>query len=145
MATQKVAEKLERSYTIPLRREIMKSPQYRRAKKAVTAVKEFLQKHMKAQEVKIGPQLNLKIWERGIKNPPTKIRIHAVKEENVVRAELEGVEFKALQLKPKTEASTGLKGKLKSLVGAGEKKEEAKGGLEALAGEKKESKEEAKK
>ncbi len=142
MATAKQGEKLERSYSIPLRREIMKSPKYRRAKKAVTSVKEFLQKHMKAETIKIGPQLNLKLWERGIQNPPTKIKVHATRENNVVKVELEGVEYKALQFKPKTEASTGLKGKLKGLLGGAgaEKKEEAtaaKGGLEALAGEKK--------
>jgi ribosomal protein L31E len=36
---------LERTYNVPLRREYLKVPRYRRAKKAVTALKEFVSKH----------------------------------------------------------------------------------------------------
>ena len=54
---------LERTYTIPLRREFQKAPKYKRAKKAVTAVREFMQKHMKTENVLIGPKLNIKLWE----------------------------------------------------------------------------------
>ena len=54
---------LERTYTIPLRIEWLKTPKYKRAKKAVHAVREFTEKHMKCKNVLIGPKLNLKIWE----------------------------------------------------------------------------------
>jgi len=86
----------ERIYTIPLRREFRKAPIYRRTKRALKEVKEFLARHMKAEEVKIGKYLNLELWKHGRKNPPAKIKIKAVRETIkikekdviVVRAEL---------------------------------------------------------
>lgn len=86
---------LERTYNIPLRKEWLKVPRYKRAKKAVKAVKEFLMKHMKSEEVKVGKNLNLKVWERGIKNPPHHIKVNAVKsDDDIVRAELFGFDIK---------------------------------------------------
>jgi len=82
-------EELERTYTIPLRREFQKVPRYKRTKKAVTAVKEFLIKHMKAKEVKIGVFLNKELWKNGIKNPPHHVKVTAERDdEGIVRAEL---------------------------------------------------------
>jgi large subunit ribosomal protein L31e len=85
--------KLERVYNVPLRKEWLKVPKYRRAKKALTALKQFLAKHMKADisNVKIEKYANLKVWERGMKNPPHHIKVIAKKDDTgVVRAELEG-------------------------------------------------------
>ncbi|MBW2986130.1 60S ribosomal protein L31 [Candidatus Woesearchaeota archaeon] len=82
---------LERTYIIPLRREWRKSPRYRRAKKAVTAVKDFLIKHMKSEDIKIGKYLNEMLWKHGIKNPPCRIKVNVQKDDqNTVRAELFG-------------------------------------------------------
>lgn len=82
---------LERMYTIPLRREWLKSPRYRRAKKAVSAVRKFLVRHMKSEDVLLGKYLNLEIWKHGMRNPPHKIRVNVKKDEKgVVRAELVG-------------------------------------------------------
>jgi large subunit ribosomal protein L31e len=82
---------LERTYIIPLRREWRKSPRYRRAKKAVTAVKVFLIKHMKSEDIKIGKYLNEMLWHHGIKNPPCRIKVNVQKDDqNTVRAELFG-------------------------------------------------------
>ncbi len=86
---------LERVYNIPLRREWLKAPKYKRAKKAVKALKQFIIKHMKAEDVKIGKHLNLEIWKHGIKNPPHHIKVRAVKDKKgLVRVELEGVKIK---------------------------------------------------
>ncbi len=86
---------LERVYNIPLRREWLKAPKYKRAKKAVTALREFIIKHMKAEDVKIGKHLNLNIWKHGIKNPPHHIKVRAVKDKKgLVKVELEGVKIK---------------------------------------------------
>ena len=71
---------MERTYTIPLRREFMKAPNYRKTKRSVSAVREFLQKHMKCKEVKIGKYLNLELWKHGRKNPPAKIQVKAIKD-----------------------------------------------------------------
>ncbi|MBI2549915.1 50S ribosomal protein L31e [Candidatus Woesearchaeota archaeon] len=88
---------VERTLTINLRKEIMKVPDYKRAKKAVTAIREFLQRHMKAdaKDVKIGKYLNLKIWEHGIKKPAHKITVIAKKDDKgIVTAELPSIPAK---------------------------------------------------
>lgn len=78
----------EKQFTIPLRREFSKGPSYKRSEKAIKAIREFIERHMKTDNVKIGKNLNLKIFERGRKNPPPRIKVKAVKEENLVRVEL---------------------------------------------------------
>lgn len=81
----------EQTFNIPLRREIMKAPKYKRAKKAIHAVREFVSKHMKSQDVLIGKYLNLKIWEHGIKNPPHHVSVNASKDDKgIVKVELVG-------------------------------------------------------
>ncbi|MEM4328014.1 MAG: 50S ribosomal protein L31e, partial [Candidatus Woesearchaeota archaeon] len=114
---------LERSYIIPLRKEWIKAPRYKRAKKAVSAVREFLMKHMKANDVKIGPQLNLAIWKRGIRNPPAKIKVSARKDEKgVVRVELFG--FEVPKQEEKKPESKGLLGRLGERIASKTEKEE---------------------
>jgi large subunit ribosomal protein L31e len=88
---------LERTYTINVRKAIVKVPRYRRTKKAVSSVRKFLMKHMKASEdnVKLGRHLNLKLWERGIKNPITRITVVAKKDEKgIVTAEIPNIPVK---------------------------------------------------
>ena len=82
---------LEREYTIPLRKEFQKAPKYKRAKKTIKALKEFLAKHMKSDNIKLGKYLNLKVWEHGIKNPPHKVKVKVEKyDDGLVKAELVG-------------------------------------------------------
>ena len=86
-------EKIEREYIINIRREVGKAPIYRRAKKAIRAVKEFLVRHMKVRDrdlnkIKIDRYLNEYLWARGIRNPQTRIKVKVVKEGDIVRAEL---------------------------------------------------------
>jgi large subunit ribosomal protein L31e len=84
---------IKRIYNIPLRREFQKSPVYKKSKKAITGLIIFLKKHMKSEDVKIGPKLNEKIWENGIRNPPHHVEVAVLKnEEGQVRAELVGFE-----------------------------------------------------
>ena len=116
---------IERTYNVPLRREFLKSPRYRRAKKAVSALIRFIQRHMKSEEVYIGRRLNEKIWERGMKNPPHHVNIAVVKEDDgKVYAELVGFKYE----KPLTEEE--------------EKKAKKEEKKEEKAGEKKEVREE---
>ncbi|MFW6013603.1 MAG: 50S ribosomal protein L31e [Candidatus Nanoarchaeia archaeon] len=106
MAEEKQETKiiLERSYTIPLRREFLKAPTHKRTNRAVRAVRQFLQKHMKADNVKLGKSLNLKLWENGMKNPPHKVKINAIKDsEGTVMAELTGKEILLKEKKTKKE------------------------------------------
>lgn len=86
----------ERIYTIPLRKEFNKTVEFNRAKKAVSATREFLQKHMKSNNVKLGKYLNEYLLSRGRKNPPLKVQVKVWKEKvkvkdqelEIVKAEL---------------------------------------------------------
>ena len=84
---------LEREYVVPLKRESIKVPRYKRAKKAIKALKEFLARHMKVRDrdlrkIKVDIHLNNEIWHRGIKKPLNKVRVHAVKKSGIVYVEL---------------------------------------------------------
>ena len=75
---------LERVYNVPLRREAHKAPKYRRAKKAMIALREFVAKHMKTdpENVKIGEHANLTIWKQGMQYPPHHIKVKAAKQDD---------------------------------------------------------------
>ena len=84
---------IEREYTIPLRREFLKVPGYRRAGRAAKAIKQFIAKHMKVPErdigkVKMDIYLNSEIWFRGKVNPPSRIRVKAIKEGDIIKVTL---------------------------------------------------------
>ena len=82
---------VERIYSLRLRQKMKKYPRWLRAKKAVKFIRKFLSRHMKTdiKNVKIDLSINEKIWERGGKKVPTKIRIRAVKfDDGIVEAEL---------------------------------------------------------
>ena len=83
MADKKEISKqvLERVYNIPLRRETLKVPPFKKANKAAKTVREFISKHMKSENVAIGKYLNLKIWQHGAKNPPHHVKVNAVKDD----------------------------------------------------------------
>lgn len=124
---QDSAKVLERIYTIPLSRELLKVPYYRKAKKAGRVVRAFIEKHMKSTDVRIGRHLNMKLWENGIKNPPKHIKVTVSKDvTGMVKAELFGVveRIKESKIKPK----------------AGDKKSDATTALESKVEQKKEEK-----
>lgn len=103
---------MERIYVIPLRKEWMKVPRYKRAKKAITAIRSFIMKHMKVDDVKIGYYLNLEIWKKGIKNPPSRVKVNVAKEKdkNVANVELFGVKIKEKEEKKKKKVKGEKKG-----------------------------------
>lgn len=70
----------ERIYTVPLGKAWV-APRYRRAEKAVTVLRKFVQRHMKPEKVVIDPSVNEAIWARGISNPPRKIRVRLSKDD----------------------------------------------------------------
>ena len=127
--------KLERVYNVPLRKEWLKVPKYKRAKKAGKALKEFLARHMKTdiENIKVEKYANLKIWERGIKSPPHHIKIIAKKDSTgIVRAELEGAPVEEKKMPKKKEKK------------AGEKKPSVEEKLKEVSEKKQEPKEEKK-
>jgi large subunit ribosomal protein L31e len=110
-AKETKVEKVEREYVIPLRCEWKKVPRYKRAKKAIRAIREFLVQHMKIRDrdlstIRIDKYLNEEVWFRGIKKPPARIKVKAIKEKDkdgkeIVRVELvdfsEKAKFKKLR------------------------------------------------
>ena len=102
----------ERVYNVPLRKEFQKAPKYRRAAKAMIALREFIAKHMKADidNVKIGEYANLAIWKRGMQYPPHHIKMKTVKaDDGKVTAELVGApERKVAEQKEKKKAEKSI-------------------------------------
>lgn len=122
---------LKREYVVPLRRKTKYAPKWRRSKKAVCVLKEFIQKHMKTDSVIICPELNEKVWENGIKNPPGKVSVVALKtqiggiEKTLVNLVEVGVE-KHLSKYNSQEVQAVEEPKKKNTVEKTEKKTEAK-------------------
>ncbi|MBI2208000.1 60S ribosomal protein L31 [Candidatus Woesearchaeota archaeon] len=82
MAKKETAKNvLERVYNVPLRKEYMKAPNWKRTPKAVKALRQFISKHMKSENVVIGKYANQLLWKNGIKNPPHHVRVNAVKDD----------------------------------------------------------------
>ena len=103
---------LERVYVVPLRKEWLKAPKWRRTKKAVSALKDFAAKHMKAETVRLGKYINKELWKHGIKNPPHKVKVNCSKDDKgLVIVELVGapVEKKEEKAAKKKEAKAETK------------------------------------
>ncbi len=91
--TEKIVKSNEKEYVIPLREKYRHVARYKKTPKAVKSVKEFLVRHMKVydrdlRKIKIDKYLNEYLWFRGIKHPPHKVKVKAVKEGDIVRVEL---------------------------------------------------------
>ena len=106
----------EAEYIIPLRKEVMKVAKYDRTKKAVIAVRGFLKKHTKSENVLLGKELNKKLQEGGRKRVSPRVHVKVLKDEDNYRAELIGF---PIETKKKEEETK--KGKSKEV------KEEKKG------------------
>jgi len=76
-------EEEERIINIPLKKT-KSSPRGKRAKRAMSEIREHIVRHMKAKEedVWIDGKLNELIWSRGIQKPPSKVRVKAIKFED---------------------------------------------------------------
>jgi ribosomal protein L31E len=92
--TKKETKKeLEREYIVPLKKGSLNVPRYKRAKKAVKTLKEFIAQHMQIRDrdlrkVKLDINLNNELWFRGIKKPYNKIKVKAKKVGDIVYVEL---------------------------------------------------------
>lgn len=126
---------VERIYTIPLRRECLKSPKWKRSKKAISAIEAYLLKHTKVSDIKLSRWINEAVWEKGGKNPPAKItlKVEINKEKKTARAELAELPAKArrkLESRKKEELKAKKveekKPKIEEVPEEGEKKEEKK-------------------
>lgn len=78
MAT--IEETTTRVYTINLGKAWI-TPEHKRTDRVVNMIREFAEKHMKSNEIKLDQDLNRQLWSRGKTNPPRKVRVKMVKEE----------------------------------------------------------------
>ena len=79
MAT--IEETTTRVYTINLGKAWI-TPEHKRTDRVVNMIREFAEKHMKSKEIKLDQDLNRQLWSRGKTNPPRKVRVKMVKEED---------------------------------------------------------------
>ena len=77
----------ERIYTIPLR-DVKKAPKWKRSNRAIVVIREYLMRHTKSEYVVLDTAINEKVWERGAKKPPSRIRVKVTEEEGIIMAEL---------------------------------------------------------
>ncbi len=92
----------EKIYTVPLIKT-KNFPTTKRAKIAMKEIRMFLKKHTKNDSIKIDKSVNEAIWERGIKNPPSKIRLKVVKVDDTIWAYTPEAEIKIEEIKKKEE------------------------------------------
>jgi large subunit ribosomal protein L31e len=79
----KTEENLSRVYTVNLGKAWL-TPKYRRTDRVMNMVREFAKKNMKSDEVKIDQDLGRHIWSRGKTNPPRKVRVKMIKDDDDV-------------------------------------------------------------
>jgi large subunit ribosomal protein L31e len=87
MGEEKGEGKSERIYTIPLR-AVKKAPRWKRSNRAITLIREFLERHTKSDYIVLDSRINEQVWARGSQKPPSKIRVKVTEEEDVTKAEL---------------------------------------------------------
>jgi large subunit ribosomal protein L31e len=76
-----VEETIARIYTINFSKAWL-TPKHKRTDRVVNMIKEFASKHMKSTHIKIDQELNRYIWEKGKTNPPRKVRVRIIKDED---------------------------------------------------------------
>jgi large subunit ribosomal protein L31e len=83
MVKVKVGEK--RTYIIPLRKEWLKVPRWRRSKRAIDALQNYVQKHTKTDNVRVSTWLNEAVWKHGGRNPPAKVEVEVTIENRKIQ------------------------------------------------------------
>ena len=74
-------DNLTRVYTINLGKAWI-TPRYRRTDRVINIVKDFAKRNMGTDEIKLDQDLNRHIWSRGKTNPPRRVRVRMVKDED---------------------------------------------------------------
>ena len=100
-----VEDTLARIYTINFSKAWL-TPKHKRTDRVVNMIKEFAIKHMNSSQIKIDQELNRYIWEKGKTNPPRKVRVRIVKDEDdqVIVSLYEDIVIES-DSQPKTETS----------------------------------------
>jgi large subunit ribosomal protein L31e len=74
-------DNLTRIYNINLGK-CWDTPKYRRTDRVINMIKEFAMRNMDTKRIKIDQDLNRHIWSRGKTNPPRKIRVRMIKDDD---------------------------------------------------------------
>ena len=79
----------EKILTLNLRKKMLKVAEWKRGKYYSRLLRKMLEKKLKTDKIKIDGKVNEKFWKRGTENPPAKIRVKSVKQDDgVVKIEL---------------------------------------------------------
>ena len=113
-------ENTTRIYTVNLAKA-WDTPKYRRTDRVINIIKEFTQRHMQTDKVKIDQDLNRHIWSRGKTNPPRKIRLRMIKEDDDTVVVSSFIEEKMSE--PETEESVAEESVAEETVVRAEKEE----------------------
>jgi large subunit ribosomal protein L31e len=114
-------ENITRIYTVNLSKA-WDTPKYRRTDRVINIIKEFTRRHMQTDKVKIDQDLNRHIWARGKTNPPRKIRLRMIKEDDDTVVVSSFIEEKASE--PESEESVAEESVAEESLVQGEKDEE---------------------
>merc|ERR1711959_18896 len=71
-----------REYTINLHKRLHSSTFKKRAPRAVRAIRKFATDMMGTSDVRVHPQLNKAVWNKGVKNVPHRIRVRCERRRN---------------------------------------------------------------
>ena len=119
--------KMERTYTINIRKSVIPVPRHKRTNRAVKALQQFIARHFKTQNFRLGPKLNELMWSRSNKNPPLKFKVTGTKDEKAkdapVLVELFGFKYPVKEEKKEEKKAGEKKAEEKP---AADKKAEAK-------------------
>ena len=65
----------EKIVTLNLRKDLIKTPRWKRSKRALKLLREKIRRIAKTEIVKIDRAVSEKIWARGAEKPPMKLRL----------------------------------------------------------------------
>ena len=71
-----------RDYTINLHKLCHKIQFKKKAPRALREIKKFATKNMLTEDVRISPELNTQVWNKGIRNIPRRIRVRLSRKKN---------------------------------------------------------------
>lgn len=81
-AEKKTLVPASRDHTINLHKRCHKIQFKKKAPRALTEIREFAQKNMLTDDIRIDTEVNQFVWNKGIRNIPRRIRVRLVRRKN---------------------------------------------------------------
>ncbi len=69
-------ENESRDYIFNLRKGFLKTPSWKRSKKAIAVLRSLIARHSKVKTVRLGKWLNQEIHKHGAKSPPSRVKVN---------------------------------------------------------------------